>query len=229
MSSTGFESLVHHLLVQGFLANGRPPSRDELAGQAGCTDEEIEQALQSLDATHGLVLHPHRIEPWIVHPFANSPTATWVAGPGQGWWAPCLWCGLGISALSEEPVVIHTRIGAEAEPVEIPARRGIPARGDLWVHFPEPPRLAWGNVHHFCARLVAFHEPDAATEWAHRHGFAPGQVLPIGQLGQLARRWYGRHADLDWVKWTLAEARGLFEQCGLSGEFWSLPGGEGKF
>lgn len=227
--NASLDSWIHHLLIQGFLATGRAPSRDELAEQAGCANEQIEQALQSLHATHGLVLHPHQVEPWVVHPFSSSPTSTWVAGPRHGWWAPCLWCGLGISALSEEPVVIHTRIGAEAEAVEIPAHRGIPARSDLWVHFPEPPRLAWGNVHHFCARLVAFHQPAAATDWARRHGFAPGQVLPIGQLGDLARRWYGRHADREWTKWTLAQAREIFTQTGLVGEFWSLPGDEGKF
>ncbi|MBX3735173.1 MAG: hypothetical protein KF715_00660 [Candidatus Didemnitutus sp.] len=222
-------SLIHHLLIRGLLDTGRAPTGAELAAGAQLSTEDVEAVMRELDASHGLVLHPHRCEPWIVHPFSTSPTHTWVAAREHGWWAPCLWCGLGISALHREPVVIHTRIGAESEPIEIPVDQGVPRREDLWVHFPEPPRLAWGNVHHFCARLVAFHYEADAREWTHRHGFKLGQVLPIAQLGDLARRWYGRHADRAWTKWSIAQARDIFAQSGLTGEFWSLPGGDGKF
>jgi hypothetical protein len=229
-ADAALDSLVHHLIVRGLLDAGRAPTAAELALRAGRDQAAIDAALRSLDATHGLVLHPHRTEPWIVHPFSTSPTHTWVAaGPDRGWWAPCLWCGLGISALHREPVVIHTRIGAESEPIEIPADRGLPRREDLWVHFPEPPRLAWGNVHHFCARLVAFPYASDAAEWTQRHGFPLGEVLPIAQLGDLARRWYGRHAERNWSKWTVPQAREIFTSVGLTGEFWALPDATGKF
>lgn len=229
MPEVSLESTVHHLIVDTMLRSARAPTRHELTLQTGRGLPEIKRALQSLHDQHGLVLHPHEMEPWIVHPFSTSPTHTWVAASDRGWWAPCLWCGLGISALHSESVVIHTRIGAEQEPIAIPAHQGVPQRDDLWVHFPEPPRLAWSNVHHFCARLVAFHQAADAQAWTRRHGFQLGQVLPITQLGDLARRWYGRHADPGWVKWSLPQARDIFAQCGLTGEFWSLPGGEGKF
>lgn len=223
------ETLVHHLLVTRLLHTGRAPSTGELAAHAQRPPAEIEQALRSLDATHGLVLHPHRCEPWIVHPFSTSPTHTWVAARERGWWAPCLWCGLGISALTGSDTLIHTRIGAESEPVQIATHGGAPSDQKLWVHFPEPPRLAWGNVHHFCARLVAFHQPGDVAPWAARHGFPLGQVLPIAQMGDLARRWYGRHADRNWSKWTVAQARDIFTATGLTGPFWELPEAKGKF
>ncbi len=223
------DTLVHHLVVRGLLDQGRAPTTSELAVLAKTDSSAIEESLRRLDATHGLVLHPHRCEPWVVHPFSTSPTHTWVAAADRGWWAPCLWCGLGISALHPDPVVIHTRIGAEAESVEIPVDRGVPRREDLWVHFPEPPRLAWGNVHHFCARLVAFSYADDARGWAARHGFPLGQVLPIAQLGDLARRWYGRHADRQWSKWTVPQARDIFKASCLNGSFWELPEAKGKF
>lgn len=231
MTSTGvsLESQVHHLVITGLLERGRAPTLPEMATRAGTSPAEIESALRHLDATHGLVLHPHRCEPWVVHPFSTSPTATWVAAGRRGWWAPCLWCGLGISALHGGDTVIHTRIGAEAEPLEIRAHGGVPADAPLWVHFPEPPRFAWNNVHHFCARLVAFHHPGDAAKWADRHGFTLGEVLPLAQLGDLARRWYGRHADRQWTKWTVAEAREIFAATGLTGRFWELPEAEGKF
>ena len=223
------ESLIHHLVVRGLLDAGRTPTVSELAATSGLSPTALEKILRSLNATHGLVLHPHRCEPWIVHPFSTSPTHTWVATRERGWWAPCLWCGLGISALTGTDTVIHTRIGAESESSVIPTSAGAPLDGKLWVHFPEPPRLAWGNVHHFCARLVAFHRPNDAKAWAERHGFPLGQVLPIAQMGDLARRWYGRHADRDWSKWTVAQAREIFEATGLTGPFWELPEVKGKF
>ncbi len=228
-SDQSLESTLHHLIVRSLLDAGRAPTTGELAARAGLQPSAVESGLRSLDASHGLVLHPHRCEPWIVHPFSTSPTDTWVQGPERGWGAPCLWCGLGISALCSDPVVIHTRIGAESEPVEIPVDRGQPRREDLWVHFPEPPRVAWGNVHHFCARLVAFHCRDDAAAWAERHGFPLGQVLPIGQLGALARVWYGRHADANWTKWSVAQAREIFTATGLTGPFWELPSADRKF
>lgn len=223
------ESLIHHLLVKGLLETGRLPTLDELQSRARRSSAEVERTLRSLDATHGLVLHTHRCEPWVVHPFSASPTHTWVATRERGWWAPCLWCALGISALCGSETVIHTRIGAEAEPVQINALSGVPRDSGLWVHFPEPPKLAWSNVHHFCARLVAFHQPADAVKWAERHGFPLGEVLPIARLGELARLWYARHAEPNWSKWTVNQAREIFRAAGLAGSFWELPAGEKKF
>ena len=223
------ESLIHHLVIQGLLDTGRAPTLTELEDRSKLSPTELERALRSLEATHGIVLHPHSCEPWIVHPFSTSPSHTWVATRTRGWWAPCVWCALGISALSDTDTVIHTRIGAEADPLQIRTRSGVPHDSSLWVHFPEPPRVAWRNVHHFCARLVAFHQPEDAAPWAERHGFPLGQMLPIAQLGDLAQRWYGRHADRHWAKWTITQAREIFTASGLTGPFWELPDAKGKF
>jgi hypothetical protein len=40
----------------------------------------------------------------------------------------------------------------------------------------------------------------------------------------LGRVWYGRHLDRDWRKWTVPEAQAVFDQVGLTGDFWRLPG-----
>src|SRR5262249_57149373 len=39
-----------------------------------------------------------------------------------------------------------------------------------------------------------------------------GAVVPIVQVAELARVWYGKHADHDWEKWSIAQARQIFEQ-----------------
>jgi hypothetical protein len=46
--------------------------------------------------------------------------------------------------------------------------------------------------------------------------------MPLAQLQALARRWYGRHLDESWVKWTPAQAAEIFQAVGLTGPFWAL-------
>jgi hypothetical protein len=222
------ESLVHHQIVRGLIDAGRAPTGDELATKLGVPVAEIEATLRRLDAAHGLVLHPHVVAPWVVHPFATSPTLTWVAKEGRGWWAPCIWCGLGVATLVGGDVTIHSRIGGESEDIEIQVHDGDVEDG-LWAHFPEPPRLAWGNVHHFCARLLPFRSASDVAPWAARHGFKPGEVLPMRQLARLARVWYGTHANVHWKKWTMSEAAEIFRRVGLEGPFWSLESKSGVY
>ncbi|HVU17296.1 MAG TPA: organomercurial lyase [Candidatus Didemnitutus sp.] len=223
------DALVHHQLVRGLIDQGRVPTNGELADALKATPEAIEASLRRLHDGHGLVLHPHRPEPWVIHPFATSPTLTWVAQHSRGWWSPCIWCGLGVATLVGGEVTIQSRLGGESSDITIRCRDGNVHDSDLWAHFPEPPRFAWGNVHHFCARLLPFARREDVLPWAERHGFVPGQVLPLAQLADLARRWYGRHADRDWHKWTVAEAADIFREAGLTGPFWSLDARAGTY
>jgi hypothetical protein len=50
----------------------------------------------------------------------------------------------------------RTRIGGEAEDIDIHVEKGRVRESDLWVHFAVPPRNAWDCVHHFCATVLAF-------------------------------------------------------------------------
>ena len=229
MDDARIDMAVHHALVRGLIDDGRVPGQAELARGLGLDAHGLERSLRRLEASHSLVLHPGSSEPWLVHPFSTSPTHTWVARGARGWWAPCLWCALGIANLVGGEVVIHTRIGGEAESVSIPVEGGVPRSDGLWAHFPEPPRLAWSNVHHYCARLLPFRAPADVAPWCQRHGLPLGQVVPLAQLAGLARRWYGRHAEPDWQKPTVAEAAAVFQAAGLTGQFWQLEARAGPF
>ncbi|HZN37418.1 MAG TPA: arsenic resistance N-acetyltransferase ArsN2, partial [Planctomycetota bacterium] len=88
---------VHHALVRGLIDAGRVPPNRDLAARLGIAVPELERALRRLARSHSLVLYPHAPEPWLVHPFSTSPTHTWIARGDDGWWAPCLWCGLGVA------------------------------------------------------------------------------------------------------------------------------------
>ncbi|WP_180735065.1 organomercurial lyase [Paraburkholderia sp. PGU19] len=222
MNQQRFDSLLHHHIVMTFIQKGHAPTNEELAQKLAASLDEVESGLVRLGTSHGIVLHPGRCELWVVHPFSSSPTHTWVQAATSGWWAPCMWCALGIAALIKGELTIHTRIGAEKEPVQIDVVDGVPEQAGLFVHFADPPRKAWDNVHHFCARVLPFRSPEDVADWAKRHRLPLGEVMPITLLGELARRWYSHHADADWEKWTPAQALEIFQSIGLVSDFWNL-------
>jgi hypothetical protein len=229
MQTAAFDAEVHHAFIDRLRRTGGAPSRHEVSAALARPVDEIEQALRRLSASHGVVLHPHVCEPWVIHPFSLSPTATWVQHGEQGWWAPCIWCGFGIAALVGRNVVIHARIGGEAEDVDIHIVNGEVVDKNLWVHFAVPPRAAWDNVQHFCATVLPFRQAADVQTWSSRHGIPVGSAVPISQVQELGREWYGHHCDRHWRKWSVAEAIAIFERVGLTGPFWSLESREGSF
>ena len=221
---------LHYELIRGLIAEGRCPSNADLALALGVDAVGIEAAMRELDAMHGVVLHPHCCEPWILHPFSLTPTLNWVTNSMRSWWAPCLWCACGVAAVVGGDVLIHTRCGAEAEPIVIELKDGVPvSHPDLVIHFAIPPARAWDNVHQHCALVLPFHSHGDLAHWCVRYGVPMGQAVPLEQTARLARRWYGTHARSDWRKWTVAEAQVIFEDVGLTQEFWRLAPREGKF
>jgi hypothetical protein len=221
---------VHHHVIRGLLDEGTCPGNTELASRTGIDATRVEETLRELEGIHGVVLHPHECRPWVAHPFSLAPTVNWVQGPRRGWWAPCVWCALGVATLAGGECTIHSRIAGETEPVEIIVWDGVPAAGPtLWVHFAIPPARAWDNVHLHCSLVLPFRGAGDTGEWCERHGFPQGEAVPLHQVAELARVWYGRHADRDWRKWTVTQAQEIFAGAGLKSEFWDLGARAGKF
>lgn len=223
-------SALHHRIIRGLLDRGVCPSNSELATTLGWDRARVESGLRGLAEIHGLVLHPHACEPWVVHPFSLTPTLNWVEGARHGWWAPCVWCAFGIAALAGGRMAIYTRLGGESAATVIPVKEGEPAGGEeLWVHFAVPPAKAWQNVHQHCALVLPFRTRPEIPVWCARHGVAEGEHVPLRQVAALARTWYGRHADPDWRKWSVAEAQEIFAGAGLTSEFWNLGQQSGQY
>jgi hypothetical protein len=230
MNCEGALSQLHFEVIHGLLNQGACPSNAELARLMHLAPADVEQLFRSLSEIHGVVLHPHVCEPWVVHPFSITPTLNWVEGRRRGWWAPCVWCAFGVATLAGGEVQIYTRLGGESEPLTIPVMDGQPlAFEDVLVHFAIPPARAWDNVHQHCAMVLPFRSEDDIEKWCSRHHLPHGLAVPLPQVVLLARRWYGCHANRDWRKWTVAEAQNIFHEAGLTSEFWSLASRSGKF
>lgn len=229
MSADRLASL-HYEIVRGFLNEGHCPSNPELASRLKVNESEVRDGLKELAGIHGVVLHPHVCEPWVVHPFSCAPTANWVQAGDRGWWAPCIWCALGVATLAGGDVTIHSRMAGQFEPVAIAVTDGEPrTHRDLQVHFAIRPADAWANVHFHCALVLPFASTSEIDAWCVRHRLQRGEAVPLTQVADLARVWYGCHADPDWRKWTIAEAQAIFDRVGLRSEFWSLGASVGQF
>lgn len=220
---------VHQAIMQGFVDRGHAPNVDEIAARLGASPAEVEVSLLALHESHGVVLHPGSSAIWIAHPFSASPTAVWVRAGERGWWAPCLWCAMGIVALAAPDATVHARLGGEDEEVRIELRDGRLVSEDLVVHFAIPARDAWSNVVHWCATVLPFRQASDARAWSARHALPHGSTAPLQKVLELGKVWYGRHLDASFRKWTLAEAQQIFERVGLTGETWALPAGERTF
>jgi Alkylmercury lyase len=217
---------VHGAIVQKLLATGKCPGRFQLANDLKTTPDDVEARLRGLEKKHGIVLHPHEPEPWVIAPFSTTPTLHWVDAGTRSWWAPCIWCALGIAALASGHVQIHTRIGAEGKPVVIDVEGGHPssAFGNLLVHFSVPPKSAWDNVHKHCALILVFESVEDVFCWGEAHGHPVGELVPMRQVAHLARLWYRTHANTDWRKWSVGQAQDIFQTAGLTSDFWQLEG-----
>lgn len=217
------DSLVHRALLLGMIADGFPPVFGSLASEFGVAEQVIADALRRLEANHGLVLHPGSLEPWVVHPFSLTPTLFWVENARLGWWAPCIWCALGVAWLVDGPVRICTVLGGERERCEMTFDRGRIDPPGLWAHFPIPAARAWDNVHRHCACTLVFRDHSEVARWCTLHGVGRGEILAVEKVAELAHAWYGHHLAPDWRKRTAAEAAETFHRLGLTSAHWSLP------
>ena len=213
------QASVHHAILESFATRGHPPA----------LPPEAHAALHELAGDHGVVLHPGSTDVWVAHPFSASPTGIWVQAPNRGWWAPCVWCALGISVLAAPTATIHARYGGEAEPCTIEVVDGELATRDVVVHFPTPAADAWSNVIHWCACVLPFRRAGDVAPWIDRHAMMSGSIVELVQVHALARAWYGGHLRRDWRKHTTREAQAIFTSVGLVGPHWQLPSGDDRY
>ena len=217
-----FDLNVRGELTRAIAELGRAPSNEQLAQRLDADVIAVEQSLRQLHDAHALQLHPHRCAPWVVHPFALSPGSCWVETSGRGWWANCLYCGMGIAAALNEDVSIHTRIGGEREPIVVHVCGGEVQETELLFHLSTPVREWWDNVIHACASFQPFHSEGDVEDWCARHGLPRGAVVPIQQMWRFAADWYGSYLEKQWRKRSVAETKALFEKHGFEGDFWRL-------
>lgn len=229
MSDALNHSSLHHTILKYIVEEGHAPRITQLSKVFGVPEGDVRAALQALQDYHGVVLHPHDSEVWVIHPFSLAPTNFLLTKGDREWWGNCAWCSLGAAALLGGDVTITTPLGANSRQVQIRVHDGQLLDTDYHIHFPIPMTRAWDNVIYTCSTMLLFEDEATIDAWAARHNIPKGDVRPVSQVWEFAKAWYGRHLDLDWTKWTNEEARALFERHGLSGPIWDIPASAGRF
>lgn len=219
---TPFQERVRSHLTKQIADRGHAPSNDELATSVGCSVEQVEEALVALHATHSLLLHPHKIEPWVVHPFALYPASCWVQTEGRGYWATCLYCAFGIAAALKSDADIFTRFGGEGTQCIVRVRDQDVLEKGLVFHLSTPISQWWDNVIHACASFQPFHNEDEVDNWCQRHAMPKGAIVPLPQMWRFASAWYGDYISQPWRKRNLQEIREVLESNNLRGPFWNI-------
>ena len=219
---TAFEERVRGVLTQQIAERGHAPSNRELASSLQCSLKEVEDALLALHSTHSLLLHPHKVEPWVVHPFALYPASCWVQIGAQGYWATCLYCGFGIAAALKADADIFTRFGGESEQCIIQVRDQDVVQKDLTFHLSTPIRDWWDNVIHSCASFQPFRHEHEVDAWCQRHGLPKGAIVSLSLLWRFASAWYGDYVSQPWHKRSKEEIQSVLQSNDLVGPFWSL-------
>ncbi|KAI8871456.1 putative transmembrane protein [Ramicandelaber brevisporus] len=215
-------SSLHETIVSFFIKNQRPPTVKEIATHFQCNEAEARSGLRDLAEYHGVVLHPNSDEIWVAHPFSAAPTTCVVKSGACTWWGNCAWCSLGLAHLAGGTATIETRIGGVGDHATIRIENGKLMDTDYVVHFPIPMRKAWDNVIYTCSIMLIFRDEAQVDEWCESRGIPKGDVRPIEQIWTFATEWYGRHADVDWKKWSVREAAEMFQRHGLTGPIWTL-------
>ena len=196
---------LHYQMVRSLIDDGLYPGNSRMAERLGVDDAQMGERLRELAGIHGVVLDPHSGEPWVVHPFSLTPTMNWVEGETRGWWAPCVWCALGVAALVGGRVTIHTRWGGESEPVAIPVDAGRPAAGpEMWCTLrSRPPRPGTMSI--------------GIARWCCRSGRARKSAR--GAPGMEFRQ--GRRCP--WSRWPVSRGPGMAAMPTATGASGPLP------
>ncbi|KZN30145.1 hypothetical protein N480_04140 [Pseudoalteromonas luteoviolacea S2607] len=216
-------STLHFSIMKSFVDTGTAPKVEQLAKDFSCSKEEIIAALKALQDIHGVVLHPHSSEVWVMHPFSTAPTNFYIESGERSWWGNCAWCSLGAAFLLDRDLTITTTLGAQSQQVVIEVKGGQLSSTNLYVHFPIAMQAAWDNVIYTCSTMLLFDSQAQIDKWCQRHQINKGDVQPIDNVWEFAKVWYGNHLNPEWEKWSIAEAKAIFERFNLTHDIWSLP------
>lgn len=222
-------SNLHFTILQEIIDNGFAPNVSELSKILSATENEIIKGLHDLQEYHGVVLHPNEPKVWVIHPFSLSPTNFYVKTQNGEWWGNCAWCSLGVAALLKDDVKIITTIGAETKQIEINIIDGEIQEKNYYIHFPIPMKNAWDNVIYTCSNMLVFENETQIEEWTKKHNISKGDIQPIEKIWNFSKKWYGNHLNPNWKKWTIEEAKEIFNEFDLKNKIWQLEDSNERF
>lgn len=220
---------LHYTILKEIIEKGFAPNVEDLSRLLNVNTDIIIKGLYALQEYHGVVLHPDKPKIWVIHPFSLAPTSFYVQSAKGEWWGNCAWCSLGIATLLKEDVTITTVVGGETEQIKIHIQNGKIQETEYYIHFPIPMKQAWDNVIYTCSNMLIFENEAQVERWATKHQIPRGDLQSITKIWDFAQEWYGNHLDPNWEKWTITEARKIFQKFDLNHPIWDLGDSSERF
>jgi hypothetical protein len=70
---------------------------------------------------------------------------------------------------------------------------------------------------------------EQIESWALRHNIPQGDIQPLEKIWTFSKKWYGKHLNPAWTKWTVEEAKQIFMEFELDGKIWNLDDSKERF
>jgi hypothetical protein len=144
-----FDREVRLAVYRKVVAEGRPPTAPEIAGELGVIASDVETSFRRLADAHVLVLAPGTPYIWMANPFSAIPTPFEVTVGERRYFANCIWDALGIPACLHADARIDTFCPDCSEPLSLRVGddaldEGTPA--DARIHFSVPAARWWEDI-----------------------------------------------------------------------------------
>ena len=137
---------LRNLTYALFVANGRAPSAEEVARDAGMDTDDVHAGWRRLHDQHALVLSPETAEIRMANPFSAVPSAYRVRAGGRWWYANCAWDAFGVCAALQVDGVIETSCPDCAEPITVDVCDQAPGDRSLLFHCLVPAAHWWDDI-----------------------------------------------------------------------------------
>lgn len=90
-------------------------------------------------------------------------------------------------------------------------------------------KKAWDNVMYTCSNMLVFENEKQIDTWTQQHRISKGDIQSIENIWNFSKEWYGNHLNPQWEKWTVSEAKQLFQKFGLTHDIWHLEVSKERF
>jgi hypothetical protein len=144
--TTNSDSSLRIFVYDHLVANGLPPTLNEIATHFGTTRAAAREELAGLKIGKTILVHPESGEIWMAGPFSATKTDYGVVSGDRTWWANCAWDMLGIPMVLNEPVQVHTKCTDCGSPMMIDCSPSHPPTVDAVVHFLVPARRWYEDI-----------------------------------------------------------------------------------
>jgi hypothetical protein len=137
---------VRLCVYRRFLADGRPPTHEQVAAELAVWTEEVEAAFRRLEAGHVLVFFPGTLDIWMANPLSAQATDFRVETSQGTHFGNCIWDAFGVVAMLGGSGRVRTHCACCAAPMELAVSGGELALAEGVAHFAVPARRWWDDI-----------------------------------------------------------------------------------